>query len=457
MKVDNTPWCFFKKNWLGNTCKGKFNIFPRKFVNDKTSCSTITIDSNVLQSSTLINFFENNTSYLNNQFNLQGGSLIIRDNINDITLDNYFIKKYFNMYCNNRGLNTENCNIKVFFLQSSLSSIPDIEIQKIIDFINEYFSNVPIIKNKLLSEIRNIQNKLYNKSFINGIDLGLVHTALGFFNSCDIEDNKFDISKMICTIELWGEGGDNLFLYQLLPYITNINNLDYNNIPWNTINMVVPSLFGCNYKDFYTNTNGEIHFQNSIYIGNTNLKNILDMFEYSKIFCNKYPYYTTITLDNNPGINCDYFGLSMINFLQQNDNNFTNNDIIKTIKCPFIQLKSNKFTNITNDIQLYKKNIEKFTALMNNIFGKSLVLNTLFINKKNIINIGNLSYLLTNNAHIIIEILNLYVYKNLPFDRSYYVIYSENKSDSSMKLARIKNVNLFYYYDNRLPESIIKF
>lgn len=94
---------------------------------------------------------------------------------------------------------------------------------------------------------------------------------------------------------------------------------------------------------------------------------------------------------------------------------------------------------------------------MSNIFGNDLISNTLFINNNNIINTGYFSYLLTDFAHIFVKILNLYVDINLPIDRSYYIIYSQTKSDSSMKLAQIKNINLFYSYDNRLPESIIKF
>ena len=455
------PYCFYKKNWLGDTCKSKFKILPEKFPDDKTSCSTIRIISPPKISSTLQNFFNYNIP--NNQpiYNLYQGALMISDSVYNIKLDTSYINKYFNLYCNNRGLSSKDCKIKVFFIQASLSAFPEININKLEQIINNYFKNEPSIKKQLLDDLDYIVKQLYNKSQIEGVDLGVVHSGLGFFNECDIPDNKFDITKMICTLELWGAykpTKTNLFLYQLLPYLNENNSIDYSYIPNNTINMVAPHLFGCDLKNFYTNSNGDIHFQNSIYIGETSLDNICDMFEYSKQFNDKYPYYTTITVNDNPGINCDYFAIEMINYLKSHDTNFTNNNIIQKIKCPIITLSTNDFTDISNNIQNNSKNIKNYTKIMNNLFSNLSPDYLLGKTQNNIldgVNIGKISFLLKYMAPFIIKFINLYIEFKMPFNNYYYVLYSNINSDKKMKLSKLRNVNLSYFYDNTLVQSII--
>lgn len=362
-------------------------------------------------------------------YNSKYKSILINDNINNLTLDSYYIKKYFNNY----GLNN-NSNIKVFLIQTSLSCLPNINITKIKDIIKPHFSDKSEI---LLKEI----NKLSNNSFIQSTDFGLFHSALAFFKDSDIRDNKPNISKIICTLELWGNDSKNLFLYQLLPHLSNKNNLDYKYIPENTINMGTPKL----YKFYKSNS-----LINSIFIGNTNLDNILNMFEYSKKFNKKYPFYSTININNNYAINCHYFTLSMINFLQQHDNKFTNKKTIESINCPVIQIKANIFNNITNDILNNYESINTYNDTLLNLFKNFKEKNK---SNKDIINknlvIGKYSYILSQMTSYILKIIDSY----LPYNNIYYILFN-NLQNGRIELGRLNNISLEYYYDNRLSKKI---
>lgn len=285
--------------------------------------------------------------------------------------------------------------IDIFTVQAPLS-FTNFSTQGIVDELRAKakMTHRENIKNMYNLLANSIENGTVNPGTISGQDLGLYHSGLVFVKSSDVpHDKSLQSSKIICSIELWGESllGGNL-LGNILPQCDNEGNIIMQNVAETCVVTCIPQLFGCDPGEFWGD-----YWTSQYYLGQTAKDTVLQLFTNAHDWQQNYKYYIAQTVTNKvnikpaecfnstysdiiPAVTCETFCGEMIKQLTLLDPQSFSKNIIAQNRILFSDLvfegdfevfrqeDIKKDPKLRNAINYYTKNIDSEIKNMMNIF-----------------------------------------------------------------------------------------
>lgn len=250
------------------------------------------------------------------------------------------------------------------------------------------------IKNLYNLLANSVENGTIKPGTVSGQDLGLYHSGLVFVKASDVpHDKSLQSSKIICSIELWGESilGGNL-LGNILPQCDNEGNIIMKNVAETCIVTCIPQLFGCDPGEYW----GE-YWTSQYYLGQTTKDTVLQLFTNAHDWQQTYKYYIAQTVTNKvnpkttecfnatynniiPAVTCETFVGEMIKQLTVLDPQSFSSNIIAQNRILFSDLvfegdfevftqeDIKKDPKLYSAINYYTKNIDNDIKNMMNIF-----------------------------------------------------------------------------------------